>query len=81
MSNDAPLIDQPVPGENRCCGTCNFKREMRANPNDIQTTKVCNWGPPHALLVPTGQTTAQVMAVFPPVDDNQVCGQWEPKRN
>jgi len=58
------------------CQKCKFGEDVRANPTDIKTIRVCKWGPPQlvAVNVPQG---VQIIAQFPQVPSGLWCHRFE----
>lgn len=68
------LID---PNE-RKCANCIFSTVERPNPQLLQSVRMCRYGPPAVILVPTAATQATTMRTFPVVQDADWCHRFEP---
>lgn len=57
------------------CSKCKFGEDVRANPTDIKTIRVCKFMPPQlvAINVPQG---VQIVAQFPQVPPDLWCYQF-----
>lgn len=57
------------------CKTCKYFKESELN-GQLQRQFICTRFPPTSQLIPTGPTSAQIMTVWPNVQENNECGEF-----
>lgn len=67
----------------RACDTCRFSSLERPTSDafSLQRVRVCRWGPPVPVLIPTGPTSANVTPIQPVVAEGHWCYRHESVAN